>query len=114
MIRNMNEHLIPLGCRVLDMGTGCGVGAISVALWADRVVAVDIDPTAVRCARMNVLLHKLEERIAVEEGDLFSSLKGQSFDVVLFNPPYFKGVPVTPLWNELFVPRAWLSVSRLP
>src|SRR5581483_2417147 len=85
-----------LGTRtadVLDMGTGSGVGAVVAARHARRVVAVDINPTAVRCARANVLLNRLEDRVEVLEGDLFAPVAGRRFDVILFNPPFFQGVP---------------------
>lgn len=85
-----------LGTRtaeVLDMGTGSGVGAVVAARHARRVVAVDISPAAVRCARANVLLNRLEDRVEVLEGDLFAPVAGRRFDVVLFNPPFFQGVP---------------------
>ena len=93
----LNAELVPLGCTALDMGTGSGYGALCLAKWAGRVVAVDISPTAVHCARLNVLLHHLEERITVYQGDLFAPLTGQRFDVVLFNPPYFHGQPTSEL-----------------
>lgn len=85
-----------LGTRtaeVLDMGTGSGVGAVVAARHARRVVAVDISPAAVRCARANVLLNRLEDRVEVLEGDLFAPVAGRRFDVILFNPPFFQGVP---------------------
>ena len=44
---------------VLDMGTGSGVCAVFAATHARRVVAVDINPAAVRCARINALLNQL-------------------------------------------------------
>ena len=79
--------------EVLDMGTGSGVCAVVAARQARRVVAVDINPAAVRCARVNVLLNRLEDRIEVLEGDLFAPVAGRRFDVVLFNPPFLQGVP---------------------
>jgi release factor glutamine methyltransferase len=78
---------------VLDMGTGSGVCALTAARRARRVVAVDVSPAAVRCARINVLLNRLEERVDVREGDLFAPLAGERFDLVLFNPPFLVGVP---------------------
>jgi HemK-related putative methylase len=89
----LNERLVPPGSTVLDMGTGSGVGAIFAARWASRVVAVDINPAAVRCARINVLLNHVEELVEVRRGDLFEPVHGQRFDVVLFNPPFFRGAP---------------------
>ncbi len=92
------------GGAVLDMGTGSGVGAVFAAQWAGRVVAVDINPAAVRCARINALLNHVEDRVDVVEGDLFEPVAGQRFDVILFNPPYFPGKPRTDferaLWSD--------------
>lgn len=87
---------VQLGARcaeVLDMGTGSGVCAIVAARHARSVVAVDINPDAVRCARINVLMNKLDNRVEVLEGDLFAPVAGRRFDVILFNPPFLRGVP---------------------
>jgi ribosomal protein L11 methyltransferase len=55
--------------RVLDLGTGTGVLAISAALLgAERVLAVDNNPLAVRIASQNIRLNALEERVEVKEG----------------------------------------------
>jgi HemK-related putative methylase len=82
------DHLL-----VLDMGTGSGAGAVFAARRGAQVVAVDINPEAVRCARMNVLLNGLDDRVEVREGDLFAPVAGQRFDLVLFNPPFHRGAP---------------------
>jgi release factor glutamine methyltransferase len=82
-----------LGAEVLDMGTGSGVCAVRAARHARRVVAVDISPEAARCARINILLNRLEDRVEVLQGDLFAPVIGQRFDVVLFNPPFLAGEP---------------------
>src|SRR5512135_3303161 len=57
--------------RVIDIGTGTGLGAIFAARQGARVVATDINPEAVRCARLNVSVNHLEDRIDVRLGDLF-------------------------------------------
>jgi release factor glutamine methyltransferase len=97
MVRSLNEELVPRGCRFLDMGTGCGVGAVFAAQWAAQVVAVDVNPAAVQCARINCLLNEVADRVTVCQGDLFAPLAEQRFDVILFNPPYFRGTPQSPL-----------------
>jgi HemK-related putative methylase len=81
------------GARALDLGTGSGVGAVFAARRGYRVIAVDLNPEAVRCARLNALLHRLEDRIEVREGDLFAPVAGETFDLILFNPPFFRGEP---------------------
>jgi release factor glutamine methyltransferase len=79
--------------RALDMGTGSGAGAVFAARQGFHVVAVDVNPAAVRCARLNALMNGLEARVDVREGDLFAPVRGERFDLVLFNPPFFRGTP---------------------
>ena len=93
--------------RALDMGTGTGVGAVFLARRGWQVVAVDLNPEAVRCARINALLNRLEDRIDVRQGDLFGPVEGERFDLILFNPPFFRGEP-----KGLF-DLAWRSVDVL-
>lgn len=77
------------GMSVLDLGTGCGIGALVAARLGCRpVVAVDIDPVAARSARANVTLHGADEVVDVRVGDLFEPVAGERFDLVAFNPPY--------------------------
>ncbi|HYN90029.1 MAG TPA: HemK2/MTQ2 family protein methyltransferase [Ardenticatenaceae bacterium] len=89
----LGPRVIRPGSEVLDMGTGSGVGAIFAARWASRVVAVDVNPEAVRCARINALLNRVEATVEVRQGDLFAPVEGERFDLVLFNPPYYPGEP---------------------
>jgi release factor glutamine methyltransferase len=79
--------------EVLDMGTGSGVCAVFAAKHARRVVAVDINGAAVRCASINARLNQLEHRIETRQGDLFAPVTGERFDLVLFNPPFLSGSP---------------------
>jgi release factor glutamine methyltransferase len=87
----LDAELVPPGCSVLDLGTGSGVGAVCAADWAGRVVAVDVNPQAVRCAQENITLNRLGARAEVRLGDLFAPLGDERFDVVLFNPPFLRG-----------------------
>lgn len=95
MVQAFNEQVIPTGCALLDMGTGSGIGAVFAAQWAGHVVGVDVNPAAVRCARMNVLLNEVEDRVTVRQGDLFAPVRDERFDVILFNPPYYRGEPTS-------------------
>lgn len=87
---------------VLDMGSGSGICAVGAAQWARRVVAVDINPAAVRCTRINALLHQFEDRVEVRQGDLFAPVQGERFDLILFNPPYLPGEPRTEFERALW------------
>jgi HemK-related putative methylase len=89
----LNASLISPAAEVLDLGTGSGVCALFAARHARRVVAVDINPAAVRCAQLNATLNHLEHRLEVRGGDLFAPVQGEQFDLVLFNPPFVRGTP---------------------
>jgi len=87
----LGEGLVPAGSRVLDVGTGTGVLAIAAASTAARVVAVDSNPTAIECARINAETNSVDDRLEVRPGDLFAPVVDERFDLVLCNPPYFAG-----------------------
>jgi len=95
---------------VLDVGTGSGIQAITAGRTARRVVAVDINPQAVRCARRNVRRNGLDGRVEVRHGDLFSPLQPRErFDVILFTPPYFEGRLRQPIDHALYDPDKGLA-----
>jgi methylase of polypeptide subunit release factors len=79
--------------RALDLGTGSGVGALAAARRGYRVVAVDLSPAAVAAARANATIAGLADAVEVRHGDLFAPVRGERFDLVLLNPPYFRGAP---------------------
>jgi len=91
--------------EVLDMGTGCGIQAITAGEKARWVIAIDINPQAVVFARKNVIKNGLEDKIMVVQGDLFSPLHPRhKFDIILFTPPYIEGTPKTYFDQALFDP----------
>jgi len=76
------------GKTCLEIGTGSGyIAEKMLEKNAEKVVAVDINPEAVKEAS-----ERLEdfEKVEVFESDLFESVQGE-FDVVVFNPPYLPG-----------------------
>lgn len=93
------------GDSVLDVGTGCGILGITAANKASKVVAIDINPLAVRCAKENAKLNGVAHKMFFIQGDLFAPLKkGEKFDLILFNAPY---LPTEPFEGKTFVERAW-------
>lgn len=71
--------------RVLDLGTGSGILAITSALLgAEYVEAVDIDPNAVNIAHQNAELNNVLDKINGHAGDLFSAVFGK-YDIIIAN-----------------------------
>jgi len=79
--------------RVLDLGTGSGIGALVAARRGAHVIATDVNPLATRCAELNARANGWGGWIEVRVGDLFEPVAGARFDLVLFNPPYYHGAP---------------------
>jgi len=77
---------------VLDVGTGSGVLAVSIAseLPDAEIWATDVSEDALEVAKENAQRHGLDERINFIRSDLFSALDNQSknFHVIVSNPPY--------------------------
>jgi len=82
----LEEQLRP-GETVFDVGTGSGVLAIAAAkLGASNVVAVDIEPVAVRTAQDNVARNSVIDRVEVELGSAgLEGARGRQYDIVLAN-----------------------------
>jgi len=76
--------------RILDLCTGSGCLAILAALAFPRaaVVASDVSPGALAVAARNVQRYRLRKHIRLVRSDLFASLAGERFDLIVSNPPY--------------------------
>ena len=99
-----NLH-VSQGEHVLDMGTGSGILGIIAARKAREVLAIDINPHAVRCANQNAKLNGVSDKIHFIQSDLFSSLNSQSlYDLLLFNAPY---VPSEENETDFWLGRSW-------
>jgi release factor glutamine methyltransferase len=93
------------GDVVLDMGTGCGILGIIAAEKAAQVIAIDINPHAVRCARENAILNHVDDKMFCIQGDLFTTIKKRAkFDLILFNAPY---LPSEDAEKTSWFERAW-------
>ena len=90
----------PVG-RSLDLGTGCGVQALHLASHSREVVATDVNPRALRIARLNMELNRIETPVDVRQGSFFEPVAGERFDLIATNPPFV----ISPATGERLVYR---------
>jgi release factor glutamine methyltransferase len=78
--------------KILDLGTGCGTLAVSLAKEVPnaQILATDSSNKALELARINAQRHGVSGRIQFKEGDLWKPFmnSGITFDIILSNPPY--------------------------
>jgi release factor glutamine methyltransferase len=92
----------PGGARMLDVGTGSGVIALSLAaLWQDaEVYAVDVSEDALSLARENAARLELADRVRFAVSDLVTSVNGV-FDLIVANLPYVPAADRPTLTREV-------------
>ncbi len=86
---------------LLDIGTGCGCIAISLAklLPIERVTATDKSYDALKCAKENAKLNKV--KINFLECNLFPPLSNGHYDLIVSNPPYIPTAEIDLLQREV-------------
>ncbi|WP_435846134.1 DUF7059 domain-containing protein [Streptomyces diacarni] len=74
--------------RALDLGTGSGIQALHAARFASHVTATDLNPRALRCARLTMALSGVPEP-EVRQGSLFEPVAdAEPYDLIVSNPPF--------------------------
>ena len=98
-----------------DIGTGTGVlAAVLARRGIERVIATDLDPHALACARENVRQLGLIDHIDVVQADLFP--EGRAV-LVVCNPPWIPARPNSPMENGIFDPESRMLrgfLAKLP
>lgn len=99
--------------RVLDMGTGSGAIALSIAHERPNaeVVAVDASEAALEIARLNMQQLSLDN-VKLLHSDWFTALQGERFDMIVSNPPYIAADDAHLIQGDLrFEPRSALAAG---
>jgi len=76
--------------QVLDLCTGSGAIAVSVAKYNDNVsvTASDISPKALQVAKENAVINNVSNRVEFLESNMFNNIIDKKFDIIISNPPY--------------------------
>jgi 16S rRNA (guanine1207-N2)-methyltransferase len=98
---------VPAGASVLDLGCGAGILTMAAARWSGtgRVLGVDADADAVRCARLTAREAGLAN-VEIRASDVDDAVGNETFDVIVTNPPFHLGKA-----TELTIPRAFIDAA---
>ena len=89
-------------CRILDIGTGTGIIALTLLARGPHAVALatDISAGALETANRNAEILGLSDRFQTHQADIFEGVKGR-FDLIISNPPYIASEVVGALDREV-------------
>ena len=115
----VSTTMLPAVCAstsvAFDIGTGTGVlAAVLARRGIERVIATDLDPRAVACARENVRQLGLSERVEVVQADLFPEGRAA---LAICNPPWIPARPSSPMESGVYDPESRMLrgfLAKLP
>jgi len=100
--------------RILDLGTGSGAIAVSLAREKENseIFATDISKMALNIARFNAERHRVDHRIRFLHGNAFEPVRSNQefFDLIVSNPPYIRSGDIRSLPEEV---KNWEPLSAL-
>jgi len=88
-----------VACKVKDvLDVGCGAGGVLLCLlhrfnWLNAV-GLDLQPEMLELARASIKLNSFDKQVCLVQDDIFSlksDVRDKLFDLVITNPPYYKG-----------------------
>jgi len=106
LIKELKESNLKEKKDLLGIEIGPGSGIIAISLLKEfsnlKIIACDINPSAIELTRKNSIRHGVKDRLDVREGSLFHKIEGNiKVDFIVSNPPYIKKDVIKTLQIEI-------------
>ena len=110
----LTEKRIQGGEKVVDVGTGSGILAISAArLGAAQVTAIDVDETAVQAARNNVIRNQVQDQVTVLNLNFNHMHENEAVDLIMANLTAELVIEILPRVNRMLSPGGQFIASGI-
>lgn len=99
LVEEVIKKYINKSCEILDLCTGSGAIAVSLAKYIEKssITASDLSKNAIEIAKLNAKNNNVDNKITFIESNMFEKIKYNKFDVIVSNPPYIESDEITKL-----------------
>jgi len=94
--KNQDLQILELGA-----GSGCLVISLLCELPNAQAIAVDVSLQALEICAKNAAFHQINNRLQLQESDLWQKIAPQKFDLIISNPPYIASAQIQDLEDEV-------------
>ena len=90
IIEDYNTHYLGKDIKILELGTGSGALAVTIAkeILMAEILAIDISQGALSVAQINAHKHNVSSKITFVQSDWFRNIPECRYDYIVSNPPY--------------------------
>lgn len=99
IVEEVIKKYINKSCEILDLCTGSGAIAVSLAKYIEKsnITASDLSKNAIEIAKLNAKNNNVDKKITFIESNMFEKIKYNKFDVIVSNPPYIESDEIAKL-----------------
>lgn len=99
IVEEVIKKYINKSCEILDLCTGSGAIAVSLAKYIEKssITASDLSKNAIEIAKLNAKNNNVDNKITFIESNMFEKIKYNKFDVIVSNPPYIESDEIAKL-----------------
>lgn len=99
LVEEVIKKYINKSCEILDLCTGSGAIAVSLAKYIEKsnITASDLSKNAIEIAKLNAKNNNVDKKITFIESNMFEKIKYNKFDVIVSNPPYIESDEIAKL-----------------